>query len=174
MDEKESVIIRPEKPEDPSAIFRVNKVAFGRESEAALVDKLRSRGALVISLVAVQDNEVIGHIAFVPINIDGSPTREGITLAPLAVLPTYQRKGVGIGLIKAGLTECRRLGYKFVVLVGHPDYYPQFGFIQAKSRGLICEYAAPDAAWMVLELHEGALSGKGGKVTFPPEFAEAV
>jgi len=174
MFDKNTLIIRQEKPEDIPAIYRVNKAAFGRESEAVLVNKLRGRGALILSMVAVETNDIVGHIAFVPISIDGCPSGEGITLAPLAVLPACQRKGIGSKLVKAGLEECKRLGYRFVVLVGHPEYYPRFGFVQAKSRGLICEYEAPDPAWMVAELQESALTGKQGKVTFPPEFAEAV
>jgi len=86
-------------------------------------------------MVAVETNDIVGHIAFVPISIDGCPSGEGITLAPLAVLPACQRKGIGSRLVKAGLEECKRLGYRFVVLVGHPEYYPRFGFVQAKSRG---------------------------------------
>jgi len=174
MSNNNTLIIRREKPEDLPDIYRVNKEAFGRESEADLVDRLRSHGALVLSLVAVQSGEITGHIAFNPITLEGHIGCKGISLAPLAVLPSSQRKGIGARLVKKGLHECRRLGYEFVVLVGHPEYYPRFGFVRANSLGLRCEYDAPDAAWMVMELHKGALAGVLGKVSFRPEFAETV
>ncbi len=174
MSDKNPLTIRRERPADLPAVYRVNKEAFGRKSEADLVDKLRSHGALVLSLVAVLSGEITGHIAFNPISIEGYSSCKGISLAPLAVLPSSQRKGIGARLVNKGLQECRRLGYEFVVLVGHPDYYPRFGFIQANSLGLKCEFEAPDAAWMVLELRRGALEGIRGKVSFRPEFAETV
>jgi putative acetyltransferase len=174
MTDLNSLIIRREKPEDLSDIFRVNKEAFGRENEAALVDELRCHDALVLSLVAVRNGILCGHIAFNPVVVEGCSGCNGIALAPLAVLPASQRQGIGTRLIEVGLEECRRLGYQFVVLVGHPAYYPRFGFIQAKSQGLQCQYEAPDDAWMVLELQKGALTGKQGTVIFRPEFAAAV
>jgi putative acetyltransferase len=92
----------------------------------------------------------------------------------MAVLPSYQKKGIGSQLVRAGLEECRRLGHKIVVVLGHSDYYPRFGFIPAKPRGIACELEVPDEAWMVLELRENALTGKSGTVKFQPEFHEAV
>ena len=168
-------VIRREAPQDVSAIHHVNKQAFGRENEAKLVDKLRNRGVLTISLVALQDSEIVGHIAFSPVRVETGRSRfEATTLAPLAVLPAYQRKGIGSQLVGAGLEECRHLGHEIVVLVGHPDYYPRFGFVQAKTKGLECEFEVPDEAWMVLELRGHALAGRRGTVRFQPEFKEAV
>ncbi|MBU2009665.1 MAG: N-acetyltransferase [Chloroflexi bacterium] len=167
--------IRPEAPEDISAIHHVNKQVFGRENEAKLVDKLRNRGVLTISLVAVQDSEIVGHIAFSPVIVEtGRSSFEAITLAPLVVLPAYQRKGIGSQLVGAGLEECRHLGHEIVVLVGHPDYYPRFGFVRAKTKGLECEFEVPNEAWMVLVLRGHALAGRRGTVRFQPEFKEAV
>ena len=168
-------IIRPEAPEDVSAIHHVNKQAFGRENEAKLVDKLRNRGVLTISLVAVQDGEIVGHIAFSPVIVEtGRSSFEAITLAPLAVLPACQNKGIGSQLVGAGLEECRYLRHEIVVVVGHPDYYPRFGFVQAKANGLECEFEVPDEAWMALELRGCALARRRGTVRFQPEFKEAM
>ena len=167
--------IRWETPEDVAPIRHVNEQAFGQKGEAELVEKLRNRTALTISLVAVQKNKVVGHIAFSLVAIESKYSSfEAIALAPMAVLPAYQCKGIGSQLVQAGLEECRRLGHEIAVVLGHPDYYPRFGFIPAKAKGIDCEFEAPDEAWMVLELKEGALTGKSGTVKFQSEFHEAI
>jgi len=166
--------IRPEKPEDIDSIGYVNEQAFGQESESELIEKLRSRGVLTISLVALQDGEIVGHIAFSPVVIEsGLSSFEAIALAPMAVLPAYQRRDIGGQLVRAGLEECHRLGHEIIVLVGHPDYYPRFGFVPAGPKGIECEFEVPEEAWMILELREGALAGRRGTVRFQPEFTEA-
>jgi putative acetyltransferase len=168
-------VIRPEIPEDVDSIRYVNEQAFGRENESELIEKLRNHGVLTISLVAVQDGEVVGHIAFSPVVIEsGLSSFEAISLGPLAVLPAYQRKGIGSQMVRSGLEECRRLGHEIIVVLGHPDYYPRFGFIPAKTEGIDCEFEAPDEAWMILELRKGALAGRRGIVKFRPEFKEAM
>ena len=168
-------IIRPETPEDVDSIRYVNDQAFGPEDESKLIEKLRKRGVLTISLVAVQDGEIVGHIAFSPVVIEsGLSSFEAITLAPIAVLPAYQRKGIGSQLVRAGLEECRRLGHEIIVVLGHPAYYPRFGFVLARPKGIDCEFEVPEEAWMILELQEGALAGRRGKVRFQPEFKEAM
>ncbi|MFC2049559.1 GNAT family N-acetyltransferase [Chloroflexota bacterium] len=165
---------RPEAPEDVAAIRLLNEQAFGQKSEARIIEKLRNRGLLTISLVAIQDNKIVGHIAFSPVKIESEHSSfEAIALAPMAVLPAHQNKGIGSQLVRAGLEKCRSLGYEAVVVVGHPNYYPRFGFITAKPKGLKCEFEVPDEAWMVLELREGALAGRQGTVKFQPEFEEA-
>ncbi|MFC1977768.1 GNAT family N-acetyltransferase [Chloroflexota bacterium] len=167
--------IRAETPEDIASIHHVNKEAFGDTGEAELVDKLRNRGVLTLSLVATDGDIVVGHILFSPVTVaTGSSSFEVIGLAPMAVLPDYQRKGIGSQLVRAGLEECCRLGHEIVVVLGHSDYYPRFGFIPAKSEGIDCEFEVPEEAWMVLELREGALTGKSGTVKYPPEFHEAM
>lgn len=167
--------IRREIPEDIASIRYVNEQAFDQNGEAELVEKLRNRGVLTLSLVAVQDDEIVGHIAFSPVKVEAERSNfEAIALAPMAVLPAYQRRGVGSQLVRAGLEECRRLGHAMAVVLGHPDYYPRFGFIPAKPKGIECEFEAPDEAWMVLELREGALTGKSGTVKFQPEFHETM
>jgi len=166
-------VIRPEKPEDIESIRNINRQAFGQENESKLVDKLRDRGVLTISLVAVQDGEVVGHSAFSPVVVESETSGfTAIALAPMAVLPAHQQKGIGSQLVRAGLEECRRLGHEIVFLVGHPDYYPRFGFVPAKPKGVDCEFEVPEEAWMILELREGALAGRRGVVKFEPEFKE--
>ena len=169
------VSIHLETPKDVDSIRNVNEQAFGQAAEATIVDKLRNRNALTLSLVATKDNEVVGHIAFTKVTIESEDSSfEAIALAPMAVLPAYQRKGIGSQLVNAGLEECRRLGQEIVVVLGHPDYYPRFGFILAKQKGIKCEFEVPDEAWMILELTEGILAGRTGTVKFQPEFQEAM
>ena len=90
----------------------------------------------------------------------------------MAIQPKYQRKGIGSQLARAGLEECRRLGHEIVVVLGHPNYYPRFGFTPSKPKGIDCEFEVPEAAFMILELREGALAGRRGTVKFQPEFHE--
>jgi len=168
------VSIRPETPKDVDSIRYVNDQAFGQIGEGAIVDKLRNRNALTISLVATRGDKVVGHIAFSPVVIESQCSSfEAVALAPMAVLPADQRKGIGSQLVRSGLEECRRLGHEVVVVLGHPDYYPRFGFVRGKQRGIDCEFEVPDEAWMVLELKEGILRGKSGTVKFQPEFQES-
>jgi len=167
--------IRPEIPEDQASVHYVNQEAFGRNQEADLVDKLRQRGILTISLVAVQDTAIVGHIAFSPVEIASEKSSFGaLTLAPIAVLPIHQNKGIGSKLVIAGLQECLRLGHEIIVLAGHPNYYPRFGFVPAYAKGIECEFEVPDEAWMIKELKQGALAGRQGTVRFQPEFKDAM
>jgi putative acetyltransferase len=165
------LIIHQETPEDEVAIRHVNEEAFGQKGEAEIIEKLRGRGMLIISLVAVQDNETVGHIAFSPIKVESEHSSFGaIALAPMAVLPAYQRKGIGSQLVHAGLEECRRIGHELVVVLGHPNYYPRFGFVPASTYSIKSEFDVPDEAFMVLELRQGAFSGRSGIVKYHPEF----
>jgi putative acetyltransferase len=163
--------VQAEKLEDLEAIRRVNVAAFGRESEADLVDQLRGT-ASTFSFVAVESEQIIGHIFFSPVAIEGEceDSLFILGLAPMAVLPEHQRKGIGSALIQHSLEECARLGCKAVVVLGHPTYYPRFGFIPAKEKGLGCEYPVPDEVFMVLELESGALEGCTGMVKYRSEF----
>ena len=167
--------IRRETPKDIDSIRYVNEQAFGQKEEAEIIDKLRKRDVVTLSLVAVQTDQIVGHILFSPVSVESEYSSfEAITLAPMAVLPEYQRKGIGSQLVRVGLEECRRLGHEIVVVLGHPDYYPRFGFVPAKPKGISCEFEVPNEAWMVLELREGALAGRKGTVKFQPEFHEAM
>ena len=167
--------IRREKTADIPDIHRVNEAAFKQKTEADIVDALRSRGALTVSLVAVLDGHLVGHIAFSPVTVKSSNADfTAIGLGPMAVLPEHQRHGIGSQLVQTGLEACRELGYDFAVVVGHPNYYPRFGFTPGKAKGLICEYDVPDEAWMVVELKNGSLNSRRGTVYYQPMFRKAV
>ncbi|MGG6269355.1 GNAT family N-acetyltransferase [Leptolyngbya sp. AN03gr2] len=160
--------IRAEKPEDIETVRRVNTAAFGRSSEAHLVDRLRNTPS-TLSLVAVSLDQIVGHLFFSPVTIDNCSLFM-LGLAPVAVLPNYQRQGIGSLLIQQGLKECDRQGCKAVVVLGSPEYYSRFRFITAKTKGLKCEYTVPDEAFMVLELESGTLDGCSGIVKYRSEF----
>ena len=168
--------IRPETAEDYDAIRKVNVLAFGREVEARLVEALRGSSEFVpeLSLVAVEGGRVVGHILFSPLVIE---TKDGavpaLALAVLAVRPEFQNQGIGSELVREGLERCRSLGHRIMVVVGHPAYYPRFGFSPARARGLEAPFTVPDEAFLVLELVPGALDGVAGTVKYPPPFEEA-
>lgn len=168
------ITIRPETSTDWSAIHSVNRRAFGRETEARLVDAIRASAHFLpeLSLVAVDAACIVGHVLFSGIHIRTvGRIVPALALAPVAVLPERQNQGIGSALIRHGLEQCRRLGHGIVVVVGHPNYYPRFGFSSARAKGL--EAAFPDAAFMVQELLPGALDGACGTVEYPPAFAAA-
>jgi putative acetyltransferase len=166
--------IRAEQPNDRAAIREVHLCAFGGDEEANLVELLRNRKKAVISLVAVSQQRVVGHILFSPISISNAPEDlRAVGLAPLAVVPESQNHGIGTQLTRAGLEACRQRDYDAVVVLGHPGYYPRFGFSRAKDHGLENEYDAPEA-FMVMELKPGALQRVSGLVQYAPEFREAL
>ena len=155
--------IRPERLEDCAAVRRVNELAFKGPNEAALVDALRAARAVVLSLVAVEQGDIVGHILFTPVEIaSGSESVAAVGLAPMAVLPSHQGRGIGSELVRQGLAELRRADHDIVVVLGHPEYYPRFGFRRASGYDVRWERAAPDEAFMLLELRSGALRGRGG------------
>jgi len=166
------VTIRPEQSRDANQVRVVNERAFDGPSEAAIVDAVRGTPD-AISLVAVEGGDrIVGHILFTPVRIDGSPLAiRAAGLAPMAVLPDYQRRGIGTQLVHAGLDACGAAGYEIVVVVGHPEYYPRFGFVPGSTKGLEWEYPVPAEAFMVVELRGGALEGAHGIVRYRPEFA---
>src|SRR5690606_16435046 len=139
-------------------------------AEADLVDQLRHEAEPCVSLVAEEDGAVVGHVMFSPVTVDGHPDAKVMGLAPLAVHYDYQGRGIGSALVRAGLERCRALGALGVVAVGHPDYYPRFGFGPASRFGLRCEYDVPDDAFLALELVPGALAGKAGTVRYHAAF----
>jgi putative acetyltransferase len=163
--------IRPEGPADADAIRRVLEAAFPTPAQARLVELLRAAGHLLISLVAEEDGIIVGHIAFSPVRVDGAAAEgAGVGLAPLAVLPDHQCRGIGSRLIRDGLEACERAGYGFVVVLGEPALYRRFGFDRADRRELGNEYWA-DEEFMALELREGVIPEAGGIIRFGPEFA---
>jgi len=165
------IAVREESPEDKGAVRRINELAFGQPEEADLVDALRGVARPQLSLVAVSRGEVVGHILFSPVSIESGDSVWGaLGLGPMAVLPELQNRGIGSELVRRGLAECKLLGRDIVVVVGHPEFYPRFGFAPARSKGLECEYEVPDEAFMVAELTPGALQGVSGVVKYRPEF----
>ena len=160
--------VRFEQPGDIEKIRIVHLEAFETEAEANLVNSLRNSGIELISLVAEEDKKVIGHILFSPVTIDGDIKIMG--LAPMAVLPVWQRKGVGAQLMNMGLKKCQKAGYGLVVLLGHPDYYPRFGFMPSVNFGIKSEYDVPPEVFMVKELKKGALKGITGTVKYHQVF----
>ncbi|NOH03416.1 MAG: N-acetyltransferase [Chloroflexi bacterium] len=165
------IIIRPESPEDIPAIRRVNEQAFGRADEANIVDSLRKRGVVTLSLVAVQDDQIVGHILFSPVTIASETgSFEAVALGPMAVLPSHQRLGIGSQLVRAGLEKCKKMGQPIVIVLGHPEFYPRFGFKPSRPFGIRWEKDVPDEVFMVAELTEGALNGRGGVVIYQSEF----
>ena len=167
--------IRAERPQDVSGVRAVNERAFGQLTEADIVDKLRQLCEDFLSLVATDDG-VVGHILFTPAVLEGSGRRiTGMGLAPMAVLPDRQRHGIGSALVRQGLKILRQRGCPFVVVLGHPGYYPRFGFERASAHGLSCQWeAVPDEAFMVLILDAAATEGLSGVVEYRDEFNEAM
>src|SRR2546421_10233545 len=122
--------IRAERQEDGAAIGGVHTRAFGGPAEAKLVQLISERKKALISLVALSDGKLVGHILFSGVTIANSPdTFSGVGLAPVAVLPEFQREGIGSRLIREGLRQCKQSGYDAVVLIGDPAYYSRFGFL---------------------------------------------
>ena len=158
---------RPEQASDVAAIRAILESAFPASAEARLVEALRAAGRLTVSLVASDGTERLGYVAFSPVTV-GAAT--GLGLAPMAVLPAHQGKGIGALLVREGLASCTQLGAGFVVVLGEPEYYGRFGFKRASESGLDNEYGV-DEAFMALELRAGSLPAEGGLVRYAPEFA---
>jgi putative acetyltransferase len=166
-----AVLIRAETDADIPAIHAVNAAAFPTPAEADLVDALRRQARPLVSLVAEQDGAVVGQILFSPVSLPSRPDLKLLGLAPMAVVPEHQRGGIGSALVRAGLAECRQLGASAVVVLGHPEYYPRFGFQPSVRFGLRSEYDVPEEVFMVLELVPGSLSGASGTVQYHPAFS---
>ena len=164
--------IRPEEPDDAPAVATLNREAFGGDDEVEIIERLRADRLVAVSLVAIEDASLVGHILFsdLAVELDDRPVRS-VALAPMCVRGDRQRQGIGSAMVRAGLDAVRDAGYTAVVVLGHPEYYPRFGF----SADLAAKLASPFAgqAFMALELVPGALDGTRGSVTYPPAFGIA-
>jgi putative acetyltransferase len=163
--------IREERAGDIDAIRDVNRLAFGQEAEGRLVDRLRDEAYARVSLIAEVEAHVVGHILFSDLPIMApDQTLPAVALAPMAVVPEHQRRGIGSALVNAGLTACRSRGFRVAIVLGHRAFYPRFGFSSTLARQLDAPYRGED--FMAVELESGALAGVRGRVSYPPPFAE--
>lgn len=170
---KNMIKIREEEPQDTPVIREVNIRAFGQGQEAAIVDRLRQNCDNVLSLVAIVENQVVGHILFSPATIESEDrTIRGMGLAPMAVLPEYQRQGIGSELVRTGIEELKSRQCPFIIVLGHAEYYPRFGFERTSRYGIRSEWEVPDDAFMILILNESEIQGISGVARYRPEFAE--
>jgi putative acetyltransferase len=167
------MIIRPEQPDDYAAIDTVNQAAFGRDNEARLIRTLRQEQAYDpnLSLVAVCNGQIAGHILFTPVHIDSQNAPvPAVALAPVAVLPALQGRGIGGALIREGIEACRRADHGIVIVLGHAKYYPRFGFGPASRYAIQCPFPVPDDVFMAQALTPGALDNAAGVVRYPAPF----
>lgn len=169
--------IRPERKEEYPTVYNIVKLAFQSDEEPKLIEAIRKLENFIpeLSIVAMKNYTIVGHILFSPIIIV-TKTNDipALTLAPLSVHPDYQNIGIGSKLVKYGLEECKRLGHEISVVVGHPNYYPKFGFSPAREKGLESPFPVPDEAFMVVGLIEGALDGIEGTVKYSSAFDEII
>jgi len=166
------MFIRAERENDRDVVFDVNLSAFETPYEANLVDVLREQVRPFVSLVAEENGDVVGHIMFTPVVLSGYPELKVVGLSPLAVAPEHQRKGYGSTLVRTGLDYCRKLGFAAVVVLGHPGYYPRFGFSPSSRFGIDSDFEVPEDVFMALELEPEALSGKTGSVKYHAAFSD--
>lgn len=163
--------IRSETENDWSAIYDLNVLAFDTKAEADLVNSLRKCATPYISLVAIIEDEVVGHIMFTPVELTDYPAVSMMGLAPMAVKENFRGVGVGSKLVTSGVEACEKLGAGAIVVLGHTNYYPIFGFQPASKFKLSCEYDVPDEVFMALELMPEYLSSKSGVVKYHETFA---
>lgn len=170
------ITIRREQPSDMEAIRDINNLAFGQPDEAFIIDRLRERCDKLLSLVALIDEKIVGHILFSPVNLVGeSKTVAGMGLAPMAVLPEFQRQGIGSRLVTEGIKAIKHFGCPFIIVLGHEGYYPRFGFEPASKYGFTSQWeGVPDDAFMALILNYNEIHGISGLVKYRDEFNAAM
>ncbi len=169
MGEFDFVEIREEHPDDVAVVRELNRRAFGQDQESNIVDALRANGAALLSLVATVHDRVVGHIMYSPLSISGNVT--GAALGPMAVIPERQRQGIGSKLIEAGNRKLKDAGCPFIIVVGHADYYPRFGFRPASEHEIKCEWDLPDDVFMLLVLDEAKMKDVSGLAKYRHEFS---
>lgn len=156
------------------AIFALHQAAFGGDAEANLVEALHESGDVRLSLVAEQGGEIVGHVLFSELSVitpDGAAIA-GLALAPLAVHPNWQRRGIGTELVQTALQQLQRQGWGLVLVLGEPDYYGRFGFTADAARDLHSSYAGK--YFLALDLQQQTTTGTRvqGRVAFPAPFAD--
>ncbi|MEC9491430.1 GNAT family N-acetyltransferase [Flexistipes sp.] len=167
------LIIREEQERDFGEIYRLNNEAFGRSEEAELVNELRENDGIIISLVALLSNLIVGHILYTPCKINSHKNElTGAALGPMAVLPGYQKKGIGRKMVEESIEILSEAAYPFIAVLGYPEYYSQFGFTPAGKHGLRCQWDVPDEAFMILPLDSERTDEITGTVTYRPEFSK--
>jgi putative acetyltransferase len=164
--------INAELPGDADAIRCVHRSAFGQDVEGAIVDALRNAGALSISLVARSDDQIVGHVALSPMQMP-NPAAKVLGLGPIGVLPEQQRGGIGTALMHAAIERARAGDFDGIVVLGHPEYYPRFGFVPASRFGIRSEYDVPDDVFMALEFNASGLTDCAGLARYHAAFAIA-
>jgi putative acetyltransferase len=166
------MLIREEKKDDHDGVHAVNEAAFETSSEASLVASLRRQAQPIVSLVAEDDGEVVGHIMFSPVALSGHPDLKIMGLAPMAVAPAFQNRGIGSALVRAGITRCKELGCGAIVVLGHQGFYPRFGFLPASRFGIENGYDVPDDVFMAMELQPDYLRDATGKISYHDAFSQ--
>ena len=161
--------IREERSDDVAAVREVNRRAFGQDRESNIVDALRTNGGALLSLVAAVNGQVAGHFMYSPLAV--AKNVHGVALGPMAVVPEYQRQGIGTKLIDAGNRKIKDAGYPFIIVVGHAEYYPRFGFRPATEYGIKCEWEVPDDVFMLLILDPAKMQGVSGLAKYRHEFS---
>jgi putative acetyltransferase len=169
IDTESRLVVKDENPCHREQVRKVSEAAFGRSDEADLIDRLRADGAVLLSLVAELDGQVVGHILFSRMTVETAHgSVAAVSLAPMAILPGHQGRQIGSQLVRLGLSGLRDRGERIVIVLGHEHYYPRFGFSSELARCLVSPF--PPEAFMALELSEGALAGVHGAVQYPPAF----
>ena len=176
LEQLEMTDIRSEKPEDIEAVRTLNKLAFHQETEGVIIDKIRSNCNEIFSLIAELDNKVIGHILFSPVMLKSDHSElKGMGLGPMAVLPEFQNRGIGSSLVNHGLKLVKEAGYPYVIVLGHPSYYPRFGFQPASKFQFQCQWEdVPDEAFMALIFDKKEIKDNAGTIFYRDEFNEGV
>ncbi|NJJ39114.1 GNAT family N-acetyltransferase [Paenibacillus apii] len=169
------MIIRTESAADFEEVYNLNFLAFGnREDESKLIERIRKSEGFIpdLSIVAEIDMQIVGHLLLSKAIVEDEGNRhEVIVLAPIAVNPNYQKQGIGSQLIYEGFNRCIALGFNIILLIGHPSYYPKFGFKAARNYGLeLKQFNVPDDVFMVCELKEGELQNIKGELKYPESF----
>ncbi|MBU8922225.1 MAG: N-acetyltransferase [Bacteroidales bacterium] len=165
--------VRPELEKDFNTIRSITRAAFDNEEEPDLIEAIRESSYYIpeLSLVAETGGKVTGYIMFSRINVVGdNGDMEVLSLAPMAVIPDMQNRGIGSRLLRKGIEKCRELGHRIIIVIGHPEFYPRFGFVPARDAGFEVPFDVPDEAFMVTGLVDDALEGVGGMVIFSPPF----